>query len=113
MSFLTQLTSNTATSNMILPVMAGLATATNVNPLFLMVPATLACSCAFMLPVATPPNAVIFGTNRLYVLDMARPGIVVNLIGVAVILVGFFVWGSVVWGIDLTVMPEWAAPMVP
>jgi sodium-dependent dicarboxylate transporter 2/3/5 len=63
-TFLTELTSNTATTEMILPVMAGLSIATGVNPLLFMIPATLSASMAFMLPVATPPNAIIFGTNR-------------------------------------------------
>jgi sodium-dependent dicarboxylate transporter 2/3/5 len=64
-TFLTELTSNTATTEMILPVLAGMAIATKIHPILLMVPATLAASMAFMLPAATPPNAIIFGTRRI------------------------------------------------
>ena len=84
-TFLTELTSNTATTEMILPIMAGLALSLKVNPLLLMVPATISASMAFMLPVATPPNAIIFGTNRLTVADMAKTGLVLNLIGAIII----------------------------
>ena len=63
-TFLTELTSNTATAEMFLPILAALGVAIQVNPLLLMVPATLSCSFAFMLPVATPPNAIVFGTDR-------------------------------------------------
>jgi len=84
-TFLTEVTSNTATTEMLLPVLAGLSVAINVNPLLLMIPATLSASCAFMLPVATPPNAIIFGTGRIKIHEMARTGIFLNLIGVALI----------------------------
>ncbi len=107
--FLTELTSNTATTGMALPILAELARAIEINPLFLMIPGTLAASCAFMLPVATPPNAVVFGTGRLRVADMARTGFLLNLIGVVLITIGMLVLGRLVLGIDLTVFPEWAA----
>lgn len=84
-TFLTEVTSNTATIEMLLPVLAGLAIAININQLLLMVPATLSASCAFMLPVATPPNAIIFGTGRIKIHEMARVGIILNLIGVVLI----------------------------
>lgn len=107
-SFLTELTSNTATAEMILPVMAGLSRSIGVNPLFLMVPVAISCSCAFMLPVATPPNAIVFGSGRLRMLDMAKAGILLNLVGA--LLVGLAVWllGGAVLGIDLAEMPAWA-----
>jgi sodium-dependent dicarboxylate transporter 2/3/5 len=56
-----------------------------VNPLMLMIPGILSCSCAFMLPVATPPNAIVFGTGRLKVSDMSRVGVILNLIGVLIV----------------------------
>ena len=84
-TFLTELTSNTATTQVVLPIIASLSTVVGVNPLLLMVPATIAASCAFMLPVATPPNAIVFGTHRLHVRDMAAVGIRLNLIAIVVI----------------------------
>ncbi len=107
-TFLTELTSNTATAEMLLPVLAALAFTIGVNPLLLMVPGTLACSLAFMLPVATPPNAIIFGTNRLRIVDMARAGFVLNLIGVAIVTLATWILGRAVFGIDLTRLPDWA-----
>jgi sodium-dependent dicarboxylate transporter 2/3/5 len=86
-TFLTELTSNTATTQVVLPVIASLSVVVGVSPLLLMVPATIAASCAFMLPVATPPNAIIFGTHRLSVRDMARTGILLNLIAITTITV--------------------------
>jgi len=104
---LTELTSNTATTEMILPVLAGLSKAIAIHPLLLMIPATLSCSCAFMLPVATPPNAIVFGTQRLRILTMAKTGILLNLIGVLVITAGMWVWGRYVFDIDLNEQPAW------
>jgi sodium-dependent dicarboxylate transporter 2/3/5 len=109
-TFLTELTSNTATAEMFLPILAALAIAIDVNPLLLMIPATLSCSFAFMLPVATPPNAIIFGTDRVRIQDMARTGIWLNLIGVAIAVVGIVFLGPIAFGIDLTTVPGWASP---
>ncbi|MEN8138524.1 MAG: SLC13 family permease [Bacteroidota bacterium] len=108
MSFLTELTSNTATTEMILPILAGIAVKIQVNPLVLMLPATLAASLAFMLPVATPPNAVVFGTNKLKVIDMVRTGVWLNFIGVAIVTTGVYFFAIYVFDIDITEMPEWA-----
>jgi sodium-dependent dicarboxylate transporter 2/3/5 len=83
--FLTELTSNTATAATFLPVVAALAISLGQHPLSLAVPAVLATSCAFMLPVATPPNAIVFGSGHLTIPQMARAGIWLNLIGVVVI----------------------------
>jgi len=85
MTALTELTSNVASLQMALPVLAGTSERLAVDPLLLMVPATLAASCAFMLPVATPPNAVVFGSGRIEIADMIRGGLWLNLIGVALI----------------------------
>jgi sodium-dependent dicarboxylate transporter 2/3/5 len=108
-SFLTELTSNVATTEMILPVLAALAVVVGVNPLFLMIPATIACSLAFMLPVATPPNAIVFGTGKVPIQAMVRGGFIFNLFGVALVTAGMVVAGKALFGIDLMVMPEWAA----
>jgi sodium-dependent dicarboxylate transporter 2/3/5 len=109
-TFLTELTSNTATTEMILPILASVAVAMKTNPLLLMIPATISASCAFMMPVATPPNAIIFGTGRIRISEMARAGIFINIIGVIVITVLFYLIGTVVFSIDHGVFPEWAQP---
>ena len=107
-TFLTELTSNTATAEMLLPIIGGLAVAIKINPLFLMIPATISCSFAFMLPVATPPNAIIFGTNRIKISEMARTGVWLNFIGAILITISIYLIGKTVFGIDLSQFPEWA-----
>jgi solute carrier family 13 (sodium-dependent dicarboxylate transporter), member 2/3/5 len=99
MTFLTELTSNTATTEMVLPILAGIAITTNINPLLLMVPATLSASLAFMLPVATPPNAIVFGTGKITMAQMARTGLLLNLIGAVVVSLMMYFWGSFVFNI--------------
>ena len=78
-TFLTEFTSNTAIANTILPILASLSIKLEVNPLMLMLPATIACSCAFMLPVATPPNAIVFGTKLIPISKMVKIGVVLNI----------------------------------
>lgn len=107
-TFLTELTSNTATIEMMLPILAGLAVSIDVNPLILMLPATLSSSMAFMLPVATPPNAIIFGSGRIKIADMAKAGLVLNLIGVLLVTVLSYYWGTWVFDFDPVVLPSWA-----
>ena len=108
MTFLTELTSNTATTEMMLPILAGLSVSVHVNPLLFMIPATIACSMAFMLPVATPPNAIVFGTNRLKIMDMAKTGLVFNLIGIVLVTLATYFLGQFVFHIDIGVFPAWA-----
>ena len=84
-NLLTELTSNMATTAMLLPVLVTMALAINVHPYFLLVSATLAASCAFMLPIATPPNAIVFGSGLLKIEDMFKKGIWMNLFSVIVI----------------------------
>lgn len=84
-TFLTEVTSNTATANVLMPVLAAAGLGAGLDPALLMIPAAISCSCAFMLPVATPPNAIVFGTGRVTVRTMAREGLVINFIGAAVI----------------------------
>jgi len=83
--FLTEITSNTATAATLLPILAGIAPALGVSPFALAVPAAIAASCAFMLPVATPPNAVVFGSERITIAQMVRAGIGLNLLGIVLI----------------------------
>tara|TARA_B110000503_G_C6791533_1_gene267474 strand:- start:140 stop:499 length:360 start_codon:yes stop_codon:yes gene_type:complete len=80
-TFITEATSNTATTALLMPILAAAAVAVELNPLSLMVPAAMSASCAFMLPVATAPNAVIFGTGRVPIRQMAEKGFVVNIFG--------------------------------
>jgi sodium-dependent dicarboxylate transporter 2/3/5 len=84
-TFATELTSNTATATLLMPVMAALSQVLGVHPYLLMVPATLSASCAFMLPVATPPNAVVIGSGRVTAGDLCREGFWLNLIGAVLI----------------------------
>jgi sodium-dependent dicarboxylate transporter 2/3/5 len=86
-TFLTEVTSNTATSNLILPILAATALAAAIDPRLIMVPATISASFAFMLPVGTPPNAIVYGSGEVTIEQMAREGFVINLIGVAVVTV--------------------------
>jgi sodium-dependent dicarboxylate transporter 2/3/5 len=108
LTFLTELTSNTATSQMILPILASMAVAIKVNPLVLMIPATISCSFAFMLPVATPPNAIIFGSKRIRIGEMARVGVFINLIGVPIITFFFYYLGTFIMNVDPGSLPVWA-----
>lgn len=87
MTFLTEFTSNVATVSTILPSLLIICEPLNIDPRMLMVPATLATSCAFMLPIATPPNAIVFGSGRIKVRDMVRHGLLLNLIGVPLLTV--------------------------
>jgi sodium-dependent dicarboxylate transporter 2/3/5 len=84
-TFLTEVTSNTATASLLMPLLAATAIATDINPMLLMVPAAMSASCAFMLPVATAPNAIIFGSEKVTVKQMAHAGLTLNLIGAVVI----------------------------
>jgi sodium-dependent dicarboxylate transporter 2/3/5 len=93
---------------MLLPVLAGLSISINIHPLIFMLPATISASMAFMLPVATPPNAIVFGSGRLRVIDMARAGLILNLAGAVIITLITYYWGVYVFGIDLNIMPDWA-----
>src|SRR5690606_3942440 len=83
--FMTELTSNTATTATLLPVLAALSLAGDLTPMLLFAPAALAASCAFMLPVATAPNAVVYSTGNVTIPQMARAGLKLNLIGILVI----------------------------
>ena len=83
--FLTELTSNTARAALAMPLLAAVAEGTGHNPMLLLVPASLAASSAFMLPVATPPNAIVFGSGYVTIPQMARSGFVLNLVGLALI----------------------------
>jgi solute carrier family 13 (sodium-dependent dicarboxylate transporter), member 2/3/5 len=99
-NFLTELTSNIATTAILLPVLVSLAPVLGVHPYYLMIAATLAASCAFMLPVATPPNAVVFGSGYLEMVDMVKKGFWLNIISILILTVVVYLVLPLVW--DLT-----------
>lgn len=103
--FLTEITSNTATATMILPVVAALALALEIHPYALMIPCAMAANCAFMLPVGTPPNAIIFATDKLKITEMMKVGFLLNLIAAALITMLVYYVVPLVWGIDLNSVP--------
>lgn len=103
--FLTEITSNTATASMMFPIMASLAVALGIHPYALMVTAAVTASCAFMLPVATPPNAVVFGSGYLKIIDMARAGFILNVFGIVFVGLAVYYFLPLVWGIDLLSTP--------
>ena len=88
--FLTEVTSNTATAAAFLPLLGALAVAQDISPLLLTVPAAIAASCAFMMPVATPPNAIVFSSGHMRIGDMLRAGFALNLMGVVVVTVASY-----------------------
>ncbi|MBD3672289.1 MAG: SLC13/DASS family transporter [Planctomycetaceae bacterium] len=113
LTFLTEFTTNVATISALLPVLAGLSLNLEIDPRLIMIPATLSTSCAFMLPIATPPNAIVFGSGRIRTQEMARHGFVLNLIGVVLITVITFTWALPRLGLDSQgPKPDWAVPVV-
>ncbi len=108
MSFLTELTSNVASTQMLLPAFASIAVATGDNPLLFMIPATIASSLAFMLPTATPSNAIIFGTGRVSIDRMMRTGFTLNLLGILIITMMTYLLIAYFFEISFNVVPEWA-----
>ena len=98
-NFLTEITSNLATTAMILPVLVSLSTVINIHPYYLLIGATVAASCAFMLPVATPPNAVVFGSKLLTINDMVKKGFWMNLISIFVLTLLVYFLVPLLWNI--------------
>uniref|UniRef100_A0A8C9ZFM3 Solute carrier family 13 member 3 n=1 Tax=Sander lucioperca TaxID=283035 RepID=A0A8C9ZFM3_SANLU len=106
LALFTEFASNTATIIIFLPVIAELAIRVSVNPLYFMIPATVGCSYAFMLPVSTPPNSIAFATGHLMVKDMVKTGFVMNILGILSVSLAMNTWGVAMF--DLNVYPEWA-----
>ncbi|XP_078404405.1 Na(+)/citrate cotransporter-like isoform X2 [Cetorhinus maximus] len=106
MAIVTECTSNVATATIFLPILASMATTIRMNPLYAMIPTTLSASFAFMLPVATPPNAIVFSYGHLRVIDMIRAGCFVNILGVASVTLAINTWGYVIF--NLNTFPKWA-----
>lgn len=105
-AILTEFTSNVATANVLLPVVAQLAIAMEVHPIYYMLPVTISCSFAFMLPVATPPNAIVFESGKMKTMDMVKPGFFMNILCVAVEVLMINTLGSAIF--DFKHFPQWA-----
>jgi sodium-dependent dicarboxylate transporter 2/3/5 len=105
-NFLTEITSNVATATMMLPILASIATAIGIHPFGPMVAACLAASCAFMLPVATPPNAVVFGSGYIKMRDMVKAGFWLNFISIIIITLYVYYLMPLIWDIDLFSIPD-------
>jgi sodium-dependent dicarboxylate transporter 2/3/5 len=106
---LTEITSNTATTAAFLPILGAVAVGLGENPFLLTVPAALGASCAFMLPVATPPNAIVYGSDLLTIPQMSRVGVWLNLLFVVVVTALAYTLLGVAFGVELGAVPSWAA----
>ena len=104
--FLTEVTSNTATASLLLPIMGALAIAMNIHPLATMIAVAIAASFAFMLPVATPPNAIVFASRAVTIPQMAKVGFALNMLGVVIITLFVMVVLPLAMGVDIQHLPE-------
>lgn len=104
---LTELTSNTATAATFLPIAASIAIGMGENPLLFVIPAALAANCSYMLPVGTPPNAIVFGSGLVRLPEMARAGLLLNLLLVPIIVALVWLIGRFVFDIELGTVPAW------
>lgn len=113
MTFFTELTGNLSCISMSMPILKTLAQEVKTDPRLLMIPAAISATCAFMLPVATPPNAIVYSAGVVQIRDMVKAGFILNLLGVVLIVTFIFTVGVPLLGIDTTGLPEWAAETVP
>ncbi|MGA1013526.1 MAG: SLC13 family permease, partial [Limisphaerales bacterium] len=110
---LTELTSNTGTAATFLPIVGAMAVGLGENPLLLLVPAALAANCSFMMPVGTPPNAIVFASGSISLPQMAKAGLWLNLLLVPLVLIVVWLLGPWVLGIEPGVLPDWATSNQP
>ena len=101
LTFLTEITSNTATTNLVLPILAKASLVLGIDPRILMIPATFSASCAFMMPVASPTQAIVFGSGYVKIKQMVRAGILFNILGIIVVTTVFYLLAEFVFGITL------------
>jgi sodium-dependent dicarboxylate transporter 2/3/5 len=114
LTFLTEVTSNTAITAIMLPVLSATALSAHIDPRLLLLPATISASCAFMFPIATPPNAVVFASGRVSFGQMARAGVLLNLLGVVLLTAVMWFWVVPLLGIEPGAPPPaWADPAAP
>lgn len=99
LTFLTEITSNTATTNLLLPILAKASAVLGIDPRYLMIPATLSASCAFMMPVASPTQAIVFGSGHVKIKQMIKAGVLFNILGIIIVTGIFFLLGKYVFGI--------------
>jgi sodium-dependent dicarboxylate transporter 2/3/5 len=108
---LTEVASNTATAQILLPLAAGVAVGARMDPRIMMLPVAVAASCGFMLPAGTPPNAIVFGSGHVSMRAMMRAGLAVDLLGIVLVALACYVLGPWAFGIDYHGgLPEWARP---
>lgn len=107
LTFLTEVTSNTATATMAMPFLAAVAVQLGIHPYLLMICGAISASCAFMLPVATPPNAIVFGSGWVTIPQMARTGLALNFIGIVLVTAAVYLLGMPVFGISPGQLPDW------
>jgi len=108
MTLLTEFTSNVATVTAVMPILAGASVSLGVDPRLIMIPATISASCAFMLPIATPPNAIAFGTGYVRISQMARYGLLINMAGVLLTTAAAFLLLRPIFEIAPQELPTWA-----
>jgi len=104
------MTSNIAITTLMMPIMASFALAIGEDPRVFMISTTIAASFAFMLPVATPPNAIVFGTGYVTMPQMVRNGFILNMISILMIALFCYIFVPVVFGIEWGVVPTWVKP---
>lgn len=105
-NFLTEITSNLATTAMLLPILAPMALSLNIHPLIIMTGTAVAASCAFMLPVATPPNAVVFGSGYLKISDMVKRGFILNVASIIIVTLVVYYLIPYLWQLDPSQFPK-------
>ncbi|MGZ0172426.1 MAG: SLC13 family permease, partial [Planctomycetales bacterium] len=113
MTFLTEFATNVVVVSVIMPVLAEASLKLNIDPRLLMLPAAASASCAFMLPIGTPPNAIVFSSGVLSMGDMARKGLLLNLIGVVLLTLGTVFYLVPHLGLSTGGLPDWAQPKEP
>ena len=106
-ALLTEICSITASAALLLPLLSELATQLCIHPLYILLPATLACSLSFMLPAATPANAVAYGTGKLTVFDMVKSGAMANIIGILLVNIMLNTWGVYYWDLNSQDFRNW------
>jgi sodium-dependent dicarboxylate transporter 2/3/5 len=108
--FLTEVTSNTATTAMLIPIISGVAISMSIHPYGPIIAVCIAASYAFMLPVATPPNAIVFGSRQVTISQMIRAGLALNILGWLLITLVVALLLPLVWGMDPSALPSWITP---
>ncbi len=106
--FLTEMTSNTASTAAFLPILASVAIGLGQNPLLFAIPVVFGASCAFMLPVATPPNAIVYGSGKITIPEMSKAGLWLNLMFIGLITIATYTIITWAFGIEIGVLPDWA-----